>query len=144
MQRAVIGSLLWALGMLSGCGGPAPESKITAAPHGGNIVELSDGAGYVELKTTRVAPVKGSSKVMKSRIEAYFYQPDGTASMSPPPTDVKLTLGAEASGNVVNLSPEASEPGKFASEPGDFVDELRGQIDLQVGGKAANAKFSFR
>jgi hypothetical protein len=142
MHRAVIGLLI---GVLSGCGGSAPESKFTAPPHGGNIVELPDSRGFVELKTDRgAAPRKGRTDTQKSQITAYFYQPDGSTVMSPAPTEVKITLGAAGTGMVVNLAPRSNEPGAFASEPGDYPDELRGLIDFQLDGKPVQATFSFR
>ena len=131
--------------MISGCGGSPTESKFTVPPHGGNVVELRDSRGFVELKTDRgPAPKKGSAARQKSQIVAYFYQSDGATTMSPAPTDVKITLGAAGSGTVVNLAPNSKEPGSFASEPGDYPDELRGQIDFQLDGKPIQASFSFR
>ncbi len=145
MHRAVFGLLIFPIGILFGCGGSAPESKFTAPPHGGNIVELPDSQGFVELKTDRGTPPKKSSKEKpKSRIIAYFYQSDGSTVMSPAPTEVKITLGAAGSGTIINLSGRSTESGEFASEPGDYPDELRGQIDLQLGGKPVQATFSFR
>jgi hypothetical protein len=144
MHHIGISLLIFAVGLLCGCGS-APEPKFSAPPHGGNVIELRDG-GYVELKTEREAlSSKGArGALVKARIEAYFFQSDGTSAMSPAPTDVKVTLGAEGGGTVVNLIPQSEVPGKFASQPGDYLDELRGQIDFQLNGKPAQAKFSFR
>jgi hypothetical protein len=64
--------------------------------------------------------------------------------MSPAPTDVKVTIGPAGSGTVANLTPQSTEPGKFASEPGDYPDALRGQIDLMHDGKPVQATFAFR
>jgi hypothetical protein len=145
MNRAVIGLLIFPICMFCGCGGSAPESKFTAPPHGGNIVELRDSHGFVELTTDLGAPLKkGRKEKLKSKIMAYFYQPDGATVMSPAPTDVKITLGAAGSGTIVNLAPQSKEPGQFASEPGEYPDELRGQIDFQLNGKPVQATFSFR
>jgi hypothetical protein len=97
--------------------------------------------GFVELKTETVAQSKsGRKERSKSRVIAYFYQPDATSAMSPAPSDAKVALG----GKVISLSPQSSEPAQFASEPGDYPDALRGQIDLQLDGKALQARFSFR
>jgi hypothetical protein len=145
MHRPTIGLFLLALGLISGCGGSPAESTFTAPPHGGNLVLLPDSIGHVELKTESDAASKGSRKaVVKSRIVAYFYQPDGAAALSPAPTDVKVTLGAVGKGTVVSLAPETTEPGRFASEPGTYPDELRGQIDFQHAGKPVQATFMFR
>lgn len=146
MQRAVIGLVLLAVGSVSGCGGTTAEpSKIASAPHGGNVVELPDSRGFVELKTERDGTTKGArGSEVKSRIVAYFLQPDGTSTMSPAPTDVKVTLGPAGTGTVVSLSPQSKEPGQFASESGSYPDELRGQIDFQLDGKPVQATFTFR
>ncbi len=146
MQRVALGLLLLALGLIPGCGGGAisEPSKFASAPHGGSIVDLPESLGFVELKTETEPVAKGSRKTSKSRIVAYFIQPDATTPMSPPPTDVKVTLGAGGSGAVVNLLPQPSDPGQFASEPGDYPDGLRGQIDFQLDGKPVQATFLFR
>jgi len=145
MHRAVIGPLIFAVDMLCGCGGSAPESKFTASPHAGKIIELPSSYGYVALTTERGGPLKkGSKEKPKPQIAAYFYQPDGTTIMSPTPSDVKIALGAAGSGTVVNLAANSSEPGAFAYEAGDYPDELRGHIDFQLGGNPIQATFSFR
>ena len=116
MRRAVIGLYVFALGALCGCAGSLTESKFTKPPHAGNILELPDAQGFVELKTDLGAsPKKGSREKRKSQIFAYFYQPDGSTAMSPAPTDVKVTFGAAGSGTVVNLAAQATEPSEFAS-----------------------------
>jgi hypothetical protein len=60
--------------------------------------------------------------------------------MSPAPTDVKVALGPK----VVPLTPDTSEPGKFASIPDEYPDALRGKIELQKDGKPIEATFTFR
>jgi hypothetical protein len=140
MYRIVISPALLALGLLSGCGGPAPESKFVAAPHGGNILELPDSHGFVELKIDLGPPSKnGRKEASKSRVIAYFYQPDAASVLSPAPTDVKVTLGDK----VIALAPQPDQPGEFTSAPGNYAD-LRGQIAFQHDGKPLEAKFSFR
>jgi hypothetical protein len=145
MHRVLIGLLILSVGLTHGCDGSAPESKFTAPPHGGKVLELPDSLGFVELKTERDAPTKGAGKSpVKSRITAYFFQADATTAMSPAPTDVKVTLGAAGSGPAVSLTPQSAAPGMFASDPGDYPDDLRGQIDLQCAGKPVQATFAFR
>jgi hypothetical protein len=146
MNRPAIWLFILAIGLLSGCGESASESKFAAPPHGGYLFALPDSLGTVELTNDRGAPQpKGSRKGQsKSRMIAYFYGPDSTAVMSPAPTDVKVTIGSAGSGTVIDLAPQPNEPGAFASEPGIYPDELRGQIDLQLNGKPVQAIFSFR
>ena len=106
---------------------------------------MPDSKGFVELTTERSATSKQSrGSPTKTRILAYFFQADGTTAMSPAPTDVKITLGAAGSSPVVSLTPQATDPGQFASEPGDYPDELRGQIAFDLDGKPVQATFSFR
>jgi hypothetical protein len=145
MRRVAIGLLLLNVGCVCGCGGSPPESAVAAAPHGGNIIHVPDSNIVVELKSDNVAPAKGSRKEPgKSRILAYFYEASSAAALSPAPTEVKVSLGADGSGTVVNLAAQSSEPGQFASEPGDYPDQLRGKIAFQHDGKPLEAKFSFR
>ena len=141
MLRVKIGLILVVIGCGFGCGsGRAPESKFTAPPHGGNILELPESHGFVELTTERDKSSNGGRKAsVKSRILAYFYQPDGATAKSPAPTDVKLTLGP----TVVALTPDTTEAGKFASVPGEYPDALRGQLDAQVDSKPVQVSFSF-
>jgi hypothetical protein len=144
MHRAVIGFVFLAAGLVSGCGGStSAPSKIAAAPHGGNVVELPESKGFVELKTERDSKGARGSQA-KSTIVAYFLMPDTTSPMSPAPTDVKLTIGPAGTGTVVSLAPQPKEPGLFASEIGSYPDALRGQIDFQLDGKPVTATFTFR
>ena len=145
MHRAVIGLLILSAGLLCGLrGGCRPPATLPSPHHGGNLVELPEARGFVELRTERGLPSKGgASRENLARIVAYFYQPDATTALSPAPTDVKVTLGSAGTGTIVNLAP-SEEPGKFASEPGIYTDELRGQIDFQLDGKPVQSKFSFR
>jgi hypothetical protein len=144
MHRAVIGLLIIAASLVCSCGRSPSQATLPSPRHGGNILELPDSRGFVELMTQRGTPSKGGRGEGKSRIVAYFCQPDATTAMSPAPTDVKVTLGAAGSGTVVTLAPQSTEPGQFAAEPGNYPDELRGQIDFQLDGKPVQARFSFR
>ena len=145
MQRSMIGLLLLLpAGLNFGCGGSPAVSKFAAPPHGGNIVELPGGTGHVELKSEAEAlPKGGRSTKLKSRIFAYFYQPDGTPGMKPAPTNVKLSLGSSGAGGIVNLVAQPTDPGQFASEPGDYPDALRGQIDFELDGKPVRPLLHF-
>jgi hypothetical protein len=141
MQRIVIGLLALLLAFLGGCGGSAPQPKALPSLHGGEMIELPDARGFVELITEGRTPARSSRKaITKSQITAYFYQPDATTTMSPAPKDVKVVLG----NLTVKLAPQPSVPGAFASEPGDFTHELRGHVDFELEGKNVQADFSMR
>ncbi len=149
MRRALVGILLCSAYAVCGCGlgsGSRPAT-LPSPQHGGNIVPLPDGKGFAELlidhgaartqrKARLAAPVTG-------RLLVYFYQADGTA-LTPPPGDVKVRLGSEDHGKDVKLTPQNTAAGQFASEPAQFSDELRGQLELTMGGEALVAKFMFR
>ena len=133
--------LCWAV-VLGGCGGTGSTSTagLPAPQHGGNIVTLSGEKGFAELMIDK-GTTKGASK---TRLLAYFYAPDGTSALTPAPTDVKVRLGSADSGKDVKLTSQTAPPGLFASEPGQFPDELRGQIELTLGGESLQTPFMFR
>jgi hypothetical protein len=147
MRRAHPGFVLVAALFFGGCssGGPSSGTSLPAAPHGGQILELPGGKGFAELFTERGAPAKGAKAApAKTRLLAYFYQPDGSTALTPAPSGVKVHLGAAESGKDVTLTPQTTPAGLFASEPGQFPDALRGQIDLTLGGESVQAPFMFR
>jgi hypothetical protein len=145
MQHRMIGLIIFSAGSFFGCGNSAPPATLPSPHHGGNLVELAESKGYVEIGTERGLHSKTAAKGQNlARIIAYFYQPDATTTMSPPPTDVKLTIGAAGTGTVVALVPDPQEAGQFVSEPGTYPDELRGKIEFHVGGTPIQASFSFR
>ncbi len=101
--------------------------------------------GFVEIKTDREAGPRGSrAPVTKARILAYFYQPDGTSTMSPAPGDVKVQVGTDDKAPAVALVPQPKEAGLFASEPGTYPEGLRGQVEAKVNGEAVKVPFMFR
>ena len=59
MRRAVIGVLILPVGLLCSCSGSASRSTLPSPPHGGNIIELPDSRGFLELKTVSDAPSTG-------------------------------------------------------------------------------------
>jgi hypothetical protein len=133
--------------LLCGCGGG--ESSLSQAtvepPHRGHMFALPENRGYVEIMTDREGASRGSrAPATKARILAYFYQPDGTTAMAPPPTDVKVQIGVDDKSTVVALAPQPKEAGLFASEPGMYPDGFRGQIEAQVNGEAVKLPFLFR
>jgi hypothetical protein len=143
MNRASKAFVFCSILAFGGCGGTSAPSgtPLPAAQHGGNIVALSNAKGFAELMIEKGKPVKGETK---TRLLAYFYQPDGTSAMTPAPSDVKVHLGAAGQGTDVKLTSQTTPTGLFASEPGQYPDELRGQIELTVGGEPVKTDFMFR
>jgi hypothetical protein len=150
MRFAFLGLLCSSMLALCGCGAPGSSSSTPglAAKHGGNIISLPNGKGLAELLIDRgpaqKAVVGKAGKGGTARLIAYFYQPDGSAPLSPPPSDVKVHLGSADKGQDVKLTPQTSPEGQFASEPGQYPDELRGQLELSLGGQPVEVPFMFR
>jgi hypothetical protein len=143
MRRVFEAFVLCSSLVLGGCGGSGSSSTATApaAQHGGNVVTLPGGKGFAELLIDKSNPVKVASK---TRLLAYFYQPDGTSALTPAPSDVKVRLGSAESGKDVKLTAQSAPAGLFASEPGQFRDELRGELELTLGGEPLQTAFMFR
>jgi hypothetical protein len=105
-------------------------------------LKLPDGKGFAELFLDRSAVAKGPG-AGTARLLAYFYQSDGTSVMAPPPSAVKIHLGAEG-GKDVALSSQTTPAGQFASERAQYPDELRGTLDFTLAGESVQAPFLFR
>ena len=96
------------------------------------MLTLPGGRGFAEILIDSGAAAGGKSRTQsKTRIVAYFYQPDGTSEMSPGPSDVKVKVGTGEKSPVLDLSPLPKESGKYASEPGTFPDGFRGRARRQ-------------
>jgi hypothetical protein len=106
------------------------------------MLQLPGGKGFAELFVERSAVVKGPG-AGTSRLLAYFYQTDGTSAMAPPPSAVKIHLGAEG-GKDVTLSSQTTPAGQFASERGQYADELRGSLEFTLAGESVQTPFLFR
>jgi hypothetical protein len=145
MRRVFVALLLCSGLTACGCGAPGSSSSaaMPTAPHGGNIVPLPGGKGFAELVVERGAPSKGAT-AGTSRLVAYFYQPDCTTVLAPPPSDVKVHLGSADRGSDVKLTSQTTPAGQFASERGQYPDALAGELALTVGGEPVQATFSFR
>ena len=109
------------------------------------MLTLPDGRGYAEVLIDSGAAAGGKSRTQsKTRIVAYFYQPDGTSELSPEPSDVKVKVGTGEKSPVLNLSPMPKESGKYASEPSTFPDGFRGELDAKVNGESVQIPFTIR
>jgi hypothetical protein len=130
---------------LAGCGrGETPAPRITiAAPHGGFLVDLPDGKGYVEL-ISEVVGSKPGKKSDQSVIAVYFISPDGKSAISPAPSDVSFKLSINGAENSVSLQPlpkDKADPidaGRFASAPGNYSarSEVQGELTATLDGAA--------
>jgi hypothetical protein len=136
---------------LPGCApSPSSQSNGPAASHGGTLISLPGGKGFVEIMTEESGGLGGGARQQRAtQIVAYFYQNDGSTEMSPPPTDVTVKVGTADNSPVVSLSPsaKAGEPkksAKFASQPGPFREGFQGQLSAKINGEPVEAKFLIR
>ncbi len=126
----------------SGGGSSISSGDLPAPQHGGQMLQLPGGKGFAELFVERSTVVKGAG-AGTSRLLAYFYQTDGTSALAPPPSAVKIRLGAEG-GKDVTLSSQTTPAGQFASERAQYPDVLRGTLEFTLAGESVQAPFSFR
>jgi hypothetical protein len=125
--------VLW----VPGCGSSTPTAGPNiAAAHGGNVLALPGGKGYVEFLVEAVGGA-AKSKNQKSQAVAYFLKVDGSGPLDPAPSDVTFT---PEGGSAVTLKPDGSgsKAGRFASEPGLTLlagREVAGELSASVGGE---------
>jgi hypothetical protein len=139
--------------MLSGCVvigcerlPPAPVSKDAprVGPHQATAFALADDLGYVEFVNEPPVEERGSST--PTPIVVYFLDKDAKASSNLSPTDVKFRIDQGQKGSrTVDLKsePKGDDPAggcRFTSTPGPFrIDELRGELTANAGGKPVKA-----
>jgi len=127
-----------------GCG--TTSAPVPASSHNGMMIALPQNKGYFEIGTeggaTKDARGSRSKGGADNTIVVYFYQPDGTTEMSPPPTDVmvKVNTVPESPSVALALRPK----GGFASAPGAFPSGFRGSLTAKIGGEAIEAPFLIR
>ena len=120
---------LFLLLLIAGCGGSA-TSRSAAPPHGGSLVDLPEGRGYVEI-LKQTAPGKAG----RSSIVVYFLDPDKNA-MTPVPSAV--TFKGQVTGNKpIAFKPiegaGATKAGGLASEPIADRGEIEGDLTATTG-----------
>jgi hypothetical protein len=116
------------------------------------MAALPGGRGYVELLTRSEgqAPSRGAARgARRSQIVAYFYAPDATTTLSPPPTDVQVKIGMGASNTSVALAPQmqtadSDSIGRFGSVPGSYPDGFQGQVDARIGSEEVSVRILVR
>ena len=133
------------LGSTWGCGSRVPESNLVgAAPHGGVSFAFTNKKGSVEIGSETAPPgAAGVSKQNSHQIFAYFYGPDGTTPLAPPPTDVKISLGSDAV-IPLTLKEEGGKTGRFATAPGPYSEPPRGTLTANIGGEEIIISFALR
>jgi hypothetical protein len=146
---------------LCGCGGAPVAAKAppAAPPHGGQFLPIPGDLGYVEILTEMVnatgqAPAKTRTSYRTrpdAEIVAYFFKPDGTTVVMPPPTGVILALQDERAGtNTVSLTPhpvpgDPTKRGRLASAAGPYADgAFSGELQATVDGQAVTIPINLR
>jgi hypothetical protein len=113
-----------------GCGGAGHDQRAAVgvvASHGGTLLTLPGGKGFVELV---VEPATPKSAKTPGALAAYFLKADGTGPIDPTPTGVTFT---PERGKPVKL---AAKGDHFVSEPGPYTPgrELSGELTADIGG----------
>jgi hypothetical protein len=88
LKTARAGRFMW-LGILIGCGGvPSTSNPGPPPPHGGTIISLPNGKGFVE-----VVKKSGTSRAVPTTSEvAFYFFKDTSTPYSPAPTVGTLTV----------------------------------------------------
>ncbi len=135
---------------VSGCGGPAVDPTVAAsatkpAPHNGMTLVLPNGKGFAELVNEDVAKTRGLRP--NASLVVYFLGPDKTTPLSPPPSDVSITLG-----DVATLIPLPATPSKkkdaysaarFATKVGPYnLGEQQGMLAGTLDGESFKLTFN--
>ena len=129
----VLLTLLW----VPGCGTASPPAgPNVAATHGGNLLTLPGGKGFVEFAVEGPAAAK-AARNPKSQVVAYFLKADGSGSLETTPSDVSFT---PEGGSSIALKPgrDASKTGRYESDPGQSLApgrEVSGELSASIGGE---------
>jgi hypothetical protein len=123
---------------LSGCGGGPPSTSNPGQPppHGGSLINLPDGEGFVEV----VKKEAGGAKTPVDKEASFYFLKDMTTPLATAPTAGTLTIGKKkielkADGDAL-ITPSA--PPIFP--PGG----LDGVLTVEIGGKSRNIALEVR
>jgi len=123
---------------LAGCGDARPVSPIPAgvtAEHGGNIIPLPDGSGFVEVSVASDGKGKGANA--RGRVVASFRNKDGSGPPETAPTAVSFAQGGKT--YPLASKPDSTTKGaRFETEIGPFLatQDLNGELSATLGSGA--------
>ena len=130
-----------AIGCDSGPVGP-PSGPSFSPPHGGNFVDLPEKKGSVEIVRNDVSKKNVGSE---SEFALYFFGPDHTTPLSPPPKSGTLSLNTPKGTKTVALQ---SKGDALVSPPAPAMlggHELEGELSIDLdGGQAVKVPLSIR
>jgi len=144
MRRSLGRILCAAAACAAGCGGSGPsDARGVPASHGGTVMPLPGGSGYVEILVAAGSPNDAGPK-SRGRVVAYFLNTDGSGPPSPPPADVTFT---DEAGKSYPLTPKAGgDAARFETGPGAFPvgRDLSGELKATIGGQAVSTPVATR
>ncbi|MGA8349794.1 MAG: hypothetical protein WB773_18545 [Isosphaeraceae bacterium] len=123
--------------MLTGCGqGSLTSNPGTPPPHGGNLVKLHSGQGYVEVVKKAVA----SGKEPTSGEATFYFFKDMTVPYSPAPSSGTLTVGKKK----VTLKSEGDALVTPSGPPLFAKGDVDGVLSVELDGKSINIPLGIR
>jgi hypothetical protein len=137
MTRIVRAGCLVLVSVICGCGGGVPSTPNSGPPppHGGNLVALPGGKGYVE-----VVKKDASGKAAVTAELSFYFMKDASTPISPAPSSGTLTVGdkkfqlkAEGDGLVTPTGPPIFPKGG-----------VDGTLSALVDGKTLNVPLGVR
>ena len=137
MIRITCAACFLLAGLLAGCGqGSLTSNPGTPPPHGGNLVKLPGGQGFVEV----VKKAAASSKEPSSGEASFYFFKEMTDPYSPAPSSGTLTVGKKK----VTLK---SEGDALVTPPGPPLfakGTLDGTLSVELDGKPINIPLGIR
>jgi hypothetical protein len=131
------GVLLFAFSI--GCGGglPSTSDSGTPPPHGGNLIRLPGGDGFVEVVQKKAASPRDQ---MTAEVRFYFLKKDGATLVVPPPSTGTFTLGKKT----INLKTEGDGLVTPNGPPLFPKGDLDGVVNVELDGKATSVPLGVR
>jgi len=122
--------------LLAGCGSSFTQVPVVRSTHGGTLVSLPKGRGFVEiLIETEVAGEDERLSQIQPRLVVYLFRPDGASGTNSGLSEVKIRMGRQPGDSVFDLSPQPKEAGKYASGPCGYHHGFNGQLDFKANGE---------
>jgi hypothetical protein len=145
MRHALLFLSLVPAGICPGCGGPHTSTLPPSSPlHGGILITLPEGQGYVELLNDK-RERKGYA--FQTDIVAFLLQPDQKTALSGKPSRVSVKLDTPRGPATIDLAPkpDPADPAasaKYASELGPYeLNQRGGEVTVAIDGKTLTAPF---